>query len=261
MTNKSFKGEWEMCQKDGLEDLFLRECENICLNESKFMNFKRNHIFTKIIGNDVRPKHTSDVWYTFLENTEMMENIEKYKTNDTFGNPSRYCYPKTGIISPGTLYFLSITHDINTRLVNIKDKKICEIGSGYGGQSKIFLDYGCQTVDLIDRKQTLGLASKYLNMFGYENVCFHPTTNIPEKKYDIVVSNWCVSELDEEGASFYLDNVIKNSQYGYFLTNYRSKEKKDWFIGELRKIYSNVIVEEENPKTNEKTNYAILCKK
>jgi len=261
MTYKSFKGEWEMCQEDGLEDLFLKECEKICLDESKFANFKRSPIFTKIIGNDVRSKDISDIWYAFLKNTEMMEKIKKYKTNDIFGNPICYYYPKTGIISPGTLYFLSITHDINTRLVNIKNKKICEIGSGYGGQSKIFLDYGCKEVDLIDRKQTLGLAKKYLDMFKYKNTCFHPTTSIPEKEYDIVVSNWCVSELDKKGASFYLDNVIKKSQYGYFLTNHRSEEKKDWFIGELKKIYSNVVIEEENPKTNEKTNYAILCKK
>ena len=261
MTTKEFKGEWEACKDNGLEDLFLKECESICHDREKFLSFKRNLIFTKVIGNDIRPKHISDVWYKFIENTEIMKDIRKYKTNDIFGHPVFYYYPKTGIISPGTLYFLAITHDINTRLINIKDKKICEIGSGYGGQSKIFLDYGCKTVDLIDRKQTLGLANKYLKIFKYENVSFHPTTNVPDKEYDLVVSNWCISELDKEGTLFYLNNVVKKSQYGYFLINYTNEDKKDWFVKELKKIFSDVKIERENPKTNENTNYAILCKK
>ena len=43
---KSFKGSWKMCIVDGLEDLFLKECELIAKDEDKFINFKRNTIFT-----------------------------------------------------------------------------------------------------------------------------------------------------------------------------------------------------------------------
>ena len=250
-----------MGKNDGLEDLFLNECERICEDEHEFSNFKRNQIFTKIIGNDIRPKSTSDAWYNFIKNTDMIDRIGYYKTNDYFGNPYLYYYPQTGPISPGTLYFLSITHDINTRLVNLKGKTICEIGSGYGGQSKIFLDYGCKSVSLIDRNQTLNLAKKYISKFKYKNVNFYNTDNITNDKYDVVVSNWCICELDREGTTFYLKNVVKNSNYGYFLTNYRNKQNTDWFVEQLQSIYSKVTVEEENPKTNSNTNYAILCKK
>ena len=45
MTTKEFKGEWEACKDNGLEDLFLKECESICHDKEKFLSFKRNLTF------------------------------------------------------------------------------------------------------------------------------------------------------------------------------------------------------------------------
>ena len=256
-----FEGNWEMCQSSGMEDLFLQECMKLCSDDEAYRVFKRNHIFTKIIGNDIRQKHISDVWYDFVKDTNLMNNLKKFKTNDLFGYPVSYMYPKTGLISPGTLCFMSVLHDINTRLVDVKDKTVCEIGSGYGGQSKIFLDYGASKVQLIDRKETLSLAQKYLSKFRYKRVQYSTTNEIPEQEWDLVVSNWCLSELDREGAKFYVDNVISKSQNGYFLVNYRNPEDREWLLSELKNIFSNVTIEEERPKTNENTNHVITCSK
>jgi len=261
MKGEKFKGSWSRCQEDGLESLFLNECIEICSNPDKFNSFKRNNIFTKIIGNDVREKVVSDIWYDFLKNTKMFDNIEKYKQNDIFGQPILYEYPKIGQVSPGTLCFMAIAQDISTRLIDIENISICEIGSGYGGQAKIFLDYGCLNVDLVDREQTLSLAKKYLGNFNYDNVEYFTTNKIPDKHYDLVVSNWCISELDKEGIQFYIDYIVSKSNYGYFLTNFRRDNELEWFIQKLELVFSEVRVEEEQPRTNENINYAILCKK
>ena len=46
------KGNW--IPKDTTGNKFFQECERIVSDESLFNNFKRNNIFTTIIGNDVR---------------------------------------------------------------------------------------------------------------------------------------------------------------------------------------------------------------
>ena len=256
-----FEGNWKMCQASGLEDLFLKECVKLCSDEEEFAVFKRNSIFTKIIGNDIRKKQISDVWYDFVKDTNLIDYLKKFKTNDIFGYPITYMYPKTGLISPGTLCFMSVLHDINTRLIDVKGKVVCEIGSGYGGQSKIFLDYGASEVQLIDRTETLSLARKYLSKFSYNRLRYSTINEIPEQEYDLVVSNWCLSELDRQGTKFYLDNVISNSQNGYFLVNYRNSKDRDWLLSELKNVFSNVTIEEEVPKTNENVNHVITCSK
>lgn len=255
-----FEGEWHGGIVAKLEEEFLAECLRISSHKNLFMNFKRNGSFCKVIGNDIRSKPISDKWYEYLENTDLLKNIKKYKTNDIIGNPLLYNYEKTGMISPGTLCFLSVLNDINTRLVDIKDKKVCEIGSGYGGQAKIFLDYGVESMDIIDRKETLTLASKYLGVFKYNNLTCHTTDNVKVKNYDVVVSNWCLSELDKTGMKFYIDNVISRSKHAYFLTNFRGGDREDWLKENLSKIFDSVTVEEELPKTNEIQNYVFLCK-
>ncbi len=259
--NVEFSGEWAGGIVSNLEDSFLAECERICSNKILFMNFKRNVIFTKVIGNDIRAKSVADVFYESIKNTELIKDIKKYKTNDLIGTPDLYEYDNIGKISPGTLTFLSVLNDINNRLVNIKGKSVCEIGSGYGGQAKIFLDYGVDSMDIIDRKQTLGLASKYLGFFKYNNLTCHSVDNIKLKTYDVVVSNWCLSELDRQGMKFYIDNVISKSKNGYFLTNFRDSEgNHDWLKNELTNIFTDVSIEDENPKTNAADNYVFLCK-
>ena len=263
MKNKtlSFTGKWHGGIVSNLEDMFLSECISISQQKRKFMDFKRNPIFTKVIGNDIRSKNISDVFYNFVKDTELINNIEKYKTNDVIGNPVLYEYDKIGTISPGTLCFLSILNDINTRLVDVKDKDVCEIGSGYGGQAKILLDYGVRNMDIIDRKETLSLASKYLSVFRYNNLNAHTVDNIETKNYDVVISNWCLSELDREGMTFYINNVIKRSNHGYFLTNFRDRMgNHEWLHEQLLDVFDEVKVEDENPKTSDQANYVFLCK-
>ena len=260
MKNVSFKGNWDAASQGNIEELFLRECHHICNNKASFLNFKRNFIFTKVIGNDVRSKDISDVFYGYIESTDLIKDIQRYKKNDLIGNPVLYEYEKTGPVSPGTLCFMSILNDVNTRLVDVSNKSVCEIGSGYGGQAKILLDYGVKSIDLIDRPETLGLAKTYLSLFKHPNVSFHTVDAVPVKEYDLCISNWCLSELDYEGMNFYLDNVVSKSEAGYFLTNFRDDEKQKWLLTKLEEIFEDVSIEPEIPRTNENDNFVFLCK-
>lgn len=254
-----FNGNWIFQNQIG--NTFLQECNEIVNNEAKFNSFKQNSIFRCVIGNDVLSTTISDILYENIkDDTDILKHIDKFKTNDIYGSPNLYNYSEVGNISPGTLYFMNILQSIKHNFGDISKFNIIEIGSGYGGQAKIILDYGVNSYSCIDVKETLSLCNKYLTIFDYSNINFYQTTNIPDTKYDLVISNWCLSEFDTVGISFYIENVIKNCKYGYFLMNIWD-ERKDFILDEMNKYFSSVEILPEYPKTHENPNWLLIVKK
>jgi hypothetical protein len=254
-----FDGNWIFQNEIG--NTFLQECENIVNNELMFNTFKQNQIFRCVIGNDVLGSQISDILYDNVKNDDdILKHINKFKTNDIYGSPNIYRYDKTGDISPGTLYFMNILQSLRNNFGDISNFNIVEIGSGYGGQAKIILDYGINTYNCIDVKETLSLCNKYLNLFNYTNVNFYKTTEIPENTYDLVISNWCLSEFDNDGIKFYIDTIIKHCQYGYFLMNIWDS-RKEFLLSEISKHFSSVEILPEYPKTHNNPNWLLIVKK
>lgn len=256
---KQFKGKWLPQQRVGND--FLQECSNIVNDDALFSNFKQNNKFHAVIGNDRLRKNISDVLYKNIENVDdIIRNIEKYKTNDIHGNPVLYDYPKTGKISPGTLYFLNILQSLKKYFNDINDFNIVEIGGGYGGQAKIILDYGVTSYHVIDVPPALQLCKKYLSKYDYNNIFYYEDNNIPLNSYDLVISNWALSEFDEEGISSYVENVVQHCDRGYFLMNIWD-HRKDFILSLLKKIFSVVDVYQEHPKTHKNNNWVLVVKK
>lgn len=140
---------------------FFDVCLNFVNNESSFSSFKRNSVFTTIIGNDVRDKSVSDIIYNSLisSKSNLLDKIDLFKKNDLYGSPKLYDYPKIGLISPGTLYFINVLKQIIEHFGDISKFNVVEIGSGYGGQSKIILDYGVNMYTCVDVNEPLQLLS------------------------------------------------------------------------------------------------------
>lgn len=253
---KSFEGRWDEDDCIG----FFNTCKAIVENESLFNSFKTNPIFCRFIGNDIR---SVEQGLNFLKNIDfgLVGNIDKYKSNDKYGDPPIHYFDETGPISCGTLYFLSVLTRIIKNLGDIKNKSICEIGSGYGGQAKILLDYGVLNYCCIDQKEPLSLAKKYLSLFGYDNVEYMDCNSIINREYDLVISNWCLSELDDEGMNFYLNEVISKSKSGYFEMNTQEGPRKQNLISKLKQIYNTVDIIPEVVNTGRPNrNFLIICK-
>lgn len=256
------KGNWIPLNTIGSP--FITECAKICENEEMFQNFKRNGVFCGIIANDVRDKRTSDSLYNKLKDTELFKDIDKYKSNDLYGNPVLYEYPSIGSISPGTLYFMDILNDILDKFGDISNLNVIEIGSGYGGQAKVLLDYGVKSYTCVDVLEPLNLCKKYLGLFDYDNTSFITTNELEKldspsfKKYELVISNWCLSEFDEYGMSYYVDKIIKNVDKGYFLMNVWDKPRKDHIINIMKDFFPQVNVYAENIKSSWSNNF-LLC--
>jgi len=259
LNQNSFSGTWNAYETMG--NSFLTACQNIVNNPEEFKVFKQNAAFRSIIGNDVFERKVSDSIYdNIINDNDIMANIDLFKTNDLYGSPNLYDYPMLGSISPGTMYFINILKDLRDKFGNLTDFNIVEIGSGYGGQAKIILDSGVKSYSMIDLEPTLNLCKYYLSLFNYDNVKFQTADNIKQNSYNLVISNWCLSEFDESGMQFYIETIIKHCNYGYFLMN-AWDHRKQFFIDALKPYFSSIEEYPEFPKTHSNPNWLLVIKK
>lgn len=245
---KQFEGAWEA------EDQVWR---NRCLELSKDLtSFKRDGIYNRKIANDVRPENIAVMFFNYIKSTypDLYEKLDTFSTNDTIGQPNIYNIEGNNV-SPGTLRFIKVLGDI----IDLNPKSIVEIGSGYGGQCKIIKDYLSLDYTLVDIPESLTLAKSYLNHFNIE-ANFMDTNNIQNGNYDLVISDYCLSELDNDGITFYVNNIIKNCKYGYFTIN-DSSPQKDHLINELTEVFDKVNINTEQPNSSSNINLLVTCKK
>lgn len=258
---KSFEGAW-VPFKDSESNFFYDLCENLVKDDLAFSSFKVNSLFCEIIGNDVRGPQVLIECLQKIQNKEIFENIHRYAKNDIYGNPPLYRVENLGTLSSGTAYFLLILDKIIQNFGNIENFRVCEIGSGYGGQATILLSHGVKSYACIDNAATLKLAKKYLDKLGFENVSYYDTDAIEvDAEYDLVISNWCLSEFDNQGMKFYIDNVVSKAKYGYFEMNLWDEERKSWLFNEMKKHFSFVTMIDEDVKTHQNKNFLLICKK
>jgi putative sugar O-methyltransferase len=260
---KEFEGQW-VFEKDNVVQMFRKYCEHITVSDSDFQSFKKHPDFVTVIGNDVLPKHLSDIYELSLINEGLVsiEELQRFKNNDTVGSPVLYNYDSLGYISPGTLYFANVLADIRRQFGNLQNIDVIEIGSGYGGQAKILLDsdMSIKNYSVIDIPATLGVCKKYLSHFNYTNVKYMTTSEVNTTGADLVISNWCLSELDEQGIQFYVEHVIRHCQYGYFLMNIWDA-RKDFLLETIKPYFKNINVVPEYPKTHANENWVLIVSK
>ena len=257
---EKFNGRWVL---DLTKDTsFFDFCKQATIYDDAFDTFKTNNNFTRIIGNDVRSYQIAKMCLENITKKEILNEIEKYKENDRLGSPLLYSFPNIGSISPGTLYFMFILENILNEFGDIKNFNICEIGSGYGGQANTVLTYGAKEYTCIDNVSTLGLAKKYLNRNNKSNVVFYDTDNIEtDRNYDLVISKWCLSEMDKDGIKFYIDKIISKSKYAYFEMNIWDLDRKQYLLDEIGKHFKTVKISDEIIKTHANNNFLLICKK
>jgi len=262
-NTKGFKGQW-VFEKDTVVQEFKRYCEFIVGNDDEFQFFKKHPHFITVIGNDVLSKNISDIYESSLvvEDLVSLEELRRFKVNDTLGSPLLYAYDSLGNISPGTLYFANVLADIRRQFGNLHNIDVIEIGSGYGGQAKILLDsdMDIKNYSVIDIPSTLGVCNKYLSHFNHTNVNYTTTSEVSNMSADLVISNWCLSELDEQGIQFYIDTVIRHCQNGYFLMN-TWDARKDFLVEAIKPYFTNINITPEYPKTHHNENWVLVVSK
>jgi len=248
---------------NSISDTF--EYKNICKlaveNYEIFSTFKQKPSYKEIL------EHVS-----YEDGLKYLNYIKKYSdiiykkiktdfiSNDEIGSPVKYEYPDIGNISPTTLRYVKTLVDFTKIFGNFNNKKIIEIGCGYGGQCLI-LNKMFNNIDytIIDLDEPSALTKKYLNEHNI-NIKILPIDEVDNniEEYDLVISTYAYSEICKDLQVSYYNNIIEKCKHGYFILNFISDafninsltknelinlfNKKINFIDEYPKTHPNNIV-------------------
>ena len=242
---------------NGQYPIIVQEATN---NDNVFNSFKRHPWYTPILEH---VSYEDGIKYINIINEEysfLLNNIDKYKTNDNVGNPIMHSYGELGNMSPTTLRYMKVLGDIVSNFGNLDGLDIVEIGCGYGGQAKLIFDtYDIKSYTFIDLPVVLELIKKYLSNFNIDmgKLIFKDITLLTEnEKYDFFISNYAYTECSESIRETYFKNVLSKSKMGYLTSNMLSRETMK---AEVVDKFQNCFIIEEKPHTGD-LNFIIVWK-
>ena len=241
MNNKKWKG-WN--SPDDSNQLYIDVCSQASVDDNVFSKFKSIQAYKNVLEHVLEDQGS---WYlkTILEMTnDLNDNLEEFKENDKYGNPSVNDYTGIGRISPTTLRYIKNSFDMASLVKETPISRIVEVGGGYGGLCKT-LSVICDFDEyiLIDLPEVIKLQDRYLSNFPdlHKKCVFVPCTESEEvKDVDLFISNYALSECDDETQAMYFDNLISNSKFAYLVynvVNFR-EYKLENFIKKLQEIFT-----------------------
>lgn len=226
------------------------------LSEDKFKTFKSNSNYNCIVG--MSDEWQAPLFYEIIKTTnpEVFKNLDKFKGNDIIGSPLMWHSNEGHNISPNTLRYLKTLCDLKNNFGPLDGFVVTELGIGYGGLSYVInVDSNLKDYVLCDLPNVQELAQKYLNHFDIKSTIDRNKYD----KFDLFVSEFCLSEFNDEGIyTFYNDLVVKSDRI-YLTMNLHDEDRKAKFIERI-KVDFNITILDENPKTRW-PNYIIIGKK
>lgn len=236
---------------------YLEVCQDAVNDDSCFDNFKKDPRYTTILEHCNR-----NIAQNYLEQINKDNPIllkEELKENDSLGNPKveTFVIGKTKYVykySTSTLQYIGVLSNLLNEYKTLRNWNIVEIGGGYGGQCKVIQDYEkSNKYTLIDLLEPSLLQEKYLNRLLVENIDCYSSEDYPKNiKYDLVISNYALSEVLEPLQTQYIKDICLNSKHGYLTCNV---ELKSFHL--LKENFPNLRIEKDI-KGEVETNFIII---
>ncbi len=206
----------------GSDSSYLNICEKAVSDPNYFNHFRSlpeySHVLEIFNGHRFAEK---------ILNTgaDLISQLEEFRKLDMIGAPALYLYPGLGPFSATTLRYIVIADHIGHLFDLPQDAKIVEIGGGFGGQCYIFSTLqGFSQYFIYDLPQVNLLIEKSLSTLFVRGVsCLDANSYLPEKKIDLLISNYAFSECSRETQLDYFERVIKKADRGYVIYNQISK--------------------------------------
>jgi hypothetical protein len=197
---------------------YLNVCERAS-NGPPFGDFKRDPAYCRIL------EHVSEAQgRTYLEailasDPDWELHFPRFAENDRLGNPQVFAYGHW-LFSPTTLRYIWVLADLVRQFGSLDDLDIVEIGGGYGGQCKIIAGASrFRSYTLVDLPAAARLQQAYLAALNVEGFACSTPDDLPDRQYDLAISNFAVSELDPAGQAYYLERLLRRSHRGYLTWN------------------------------------------
>ena len=192
------------------------------VSEQDFLEFKSNPNYNSIVG--MAADWQAEVWYNNIKDNfpSIFNRMDEFIVNDTVGKPALW-ESETGPISPSTLRYLHTLCDVKTHFGSLNNKSVVEIGVGYGGLCyMLHTYYDLLDYHLVDLDNVILLTRKYLSSIGMHKSISYPSGmqnmhtlsegSLEEIRgqpqgwsYDLAISEFCLSEMDDAGIDDYYD--------------------------------------------------------
>ena len=116
-------------------DSYPAACARAARDSRLFACFRSEAAYTHIlehVGADLGAEYLR----LLAADRVIMEALDEFRRNDDYGGPQTVDYPGVGRFSPTTLRYIKVLKDLKTYFGSLDAMRICEIGVGYGGQTK-----------------------------------------------------------------------------------------------------------------------------
>ena len=196
---------------------YLQACRAASQGSDFFRGFKSHPAYRHVL------EHVSyEEGQQYLDEIEIdyKDKLDEIKENDALGTPVTCTYDGVGTISPTTVRYLKNTSDIVTKF-GTSFNSIVEIGGGYGGLCKVlssFVDF--EQYLLLDLEECNMLSRKYLSHFDLPTMSYQAEEIVElEDRFDLLISNYALSECNRETQMMYIERFVKNSDKFYLMHN------------------------------------------
>lgn len=204
---------------------YKKSLNDITKNNEKFNNFRTNQDIKGIIESS--SEKLGEAYYKKIINKYPNWFDYHYKEvikNDLYGNPSLNYFDGKYSISTTTLrYVVNVLDIINN--FDICDKKIVEVGGGYGGLARLIMQFGnVSEYTIIDLPESLKLIEMFLKNFDLKTkLTLSPINDIIPG--DMFIANYSIAEFNTNEQMKYFDKLISKSKFGYFIHNIPNPSK------------------------------------
>jgi len=149
---------------------------------------------------------------------------------DSLGSPICYKYRRFGTATPLSLRYLATALDIHQRFGFTELSRVCEIGAGFGGQILVLARLKpLDTYDVHDLPEVAGLTLRYLREFGVNAVAKDFSGHyVAHLEYDLVISNYALSELQRDAQLHFIERVVRRSKKGVRTLEFARRAADVW---------------------------------
>jgi hypothetical protein len=233
---------------------YLQIISSAAHNDDSFAKFRSNREYRQILEHVSKSQGYEYLKESQLGTSELKKLISEVTFLNTCGLPLVYFYPRLGFLSPTTLRYCKVFDELNRLFPNIAQMNIAEIGGGFGGQAAVLRKLsGFKSYTIYDLPEVHELQSKFLKANNSESGVLYADGRLaPSGNFDLVISNYAVSELKRELQVAYFENIVKASTHGYLTWNLISQNRLGGLsVNEVLQYIPGANVTEESPLTDE----------
>jgi hypothetical protein len=222
--------------KTSLSDIeaYRETCLRAATIEIVFENFRRDPVYCWVVEGCKPDEGSEELAYILQHDPSLLGHVETFRSNDSVGGPVLVDYPVIGPFAPTTVRYMRCLGDLIRLFGSLDGLEIAEIGVGYGGQCRIISSVSRPAAyTLVDLDEALLLAGRYLSKYNSENLEFLPLDLLPlVHKYDLVISNYGLSEVVRPIQDAYVERIVAQSKRGYIIWNVNPEP--DSQLGQMR---------------------------